>query len=277
MAKSGGARGKFVYVIALVLVFGLALGGLWFFRNFGKSNRVVNAEDAVRTITRLSNEIDPTVASPIKEAVDVEDMLDEADELPDISTCPITVDGGEQGTEIWASGEKSGNGTDGWMREMAEAYNREGRTVDGEAASVTLRKVSSGLSVDYIATGKAKPAGYSPSNDLWVRLLKARGVTTTTVAERTVGNLAGIALTNEKRDWLASEYATTDLSAVTDAVAAGNLVIGYTNPNTSAAGLNLLAAALDRYDPTNRLHRLPGKHPVCGHDHAADARRRPAR
>ena len=95
MAKSGGARGKFVYVIALVLVFGLALGGLWFFRNFGKSNRVVNAEDAVRTITRLSNEIDPTVASPIKEAVDVEDMLDEADELPDISTCPITVDGGE--------------------------------------------------------------------------------------------------------------------------------------------------------------------------------------
>ncbi|MBR2681955.1 MAG: VWA domain-containing protein [Atopobiaceae bacterium] len=253
MAKSGGARGKFVYVIALVLVFGLALGGLWFFRNFGKSNRVVNAEDAVRTITRLSNEIDPTVASPIKEAVDVEDMLDEADELPDISTCPITVDGGEQGTEIWASGEKSGNGTDGWMREMAEAYNREGRTVDGEAASVTLRKVSSGLSVDYIATGKAKPAGYSPSNDLWVRLLKARGVTTTTVAERTVGNLAGIALTNEKRDWLASEYATTDLSAVTDAVAAGNLVIGYTNPNTSAAGLNLLAAALDRYDPTNPL------------------------
>ena len=251
--KKNGATGRIVFVIALVLVFGLALGGLWVFRNFGKSDRVVGAEDAMRTIDRLYKSVDPDTASPIMEAVDVGDMLDEADELPDIDSCAITVDGGASGTEIWASGEKSGSGTDGWMREMAEAYNREGRTVDGGDASITLRKVASGLAVDYIATGKAVPAGYSPSNLLWVRLLNARGVSTDTVAERTVGNLAGIALTTAKRDWLASEYGTTDLSAITDAVASGNLVIGYTNPNTSAAGLNLLAAALDRYDSANPL------------------------
>lgn len=249
--KKSGATGRLVFVLALALVFAVALGGLWLFRNFGKSDRVVDAEDAARTIERLYKSVDPDTAAPIKEAVDVDDMLDEAEELPDLDTNAVTVDGGAGATEVWASGEKSGSDTDGWMREMAEAYNREGRVVGGEAASVTLRKVASGLSVDYIATGKAAPAGYSPSNMLWVRLLNARGVSTDTVAERTVGNLAGIALTTAKRDWLASEYGTTDLSAITDAVANGDLVIGYTNPNTSAAGLNLLAAALDRYDSAN--------------------------
>lgn len=249
--KKSGATGRLVFVLALALVFAVALGGLWLFRNFGKSDRVVDAEDAARTIERLYKSVDPDTAAPIKEAVDVDDMLDEAEELPDLDTNAVTVDGGAGATEVWASGEKSGSATDGWMREMAEAYNREGRVVGGEAASVTLRKVASGLSVDYIATGKAAPAGYSPSNMLWVRLLNARGVSTDTVAERTVGNLAGIALTTAKRDWLASGYGTTDLSAITDAVANGDLVIGYTNPNTSAAGLNLLAAALDRYDSAN--------------------------
>lgn len=251
--KKNGALGRVVFVGAIALVFALALGGIWAFRNLGKSSREVSVETAEKTIDQLYRKVDPSTAAPIMEAVDVSDMLDEADELPEIDTCPITVDGGEAGVELWASGEKSGNGTDGWMREMAEAYNREGRSVDGEAAAITLRKVSSGQSVDYIASGKAVPAGYSPSNMLWVRLLNARGVATDTVAERTVGNLAGIALVNDKRDWLSSEYATTDLRAVTDAVASGNLVIGYTNPNTSAAGLNLLAAALDRYDNANPL------------------------
>lgn len=242
-----------VFIAAVALVFGLVLAGLWAFRNFGKTEREVTVEDAGRTIESLYREIDLHVAAPIKEAVDVEDTLDEADELPDISTCEVTVDGGADAVELWASGEKSGSGSDGWMREMTEAYNRLGRSVEGQRARITLRKVASGLAVDYIASGKAAPAGYSPSNMLWVQLLNARGVTTLTVAERTVGNLAGIALTNEKRDWLANEYGTTDLKAVTDAVAAGKLTVGYTNPNTSAAGLNLLAATLDRYDHTNPL------------------------
>lgn len=252
MANSKNAGfGRVVFIGALLLVFAVAFGGIWAFRNLGKSDRIVSAEDAGRTIDRLYNKIDPETAAPIKEAVDANDMLADADELPDIDTNEVTVSGGDTGTEVWASGEKSGSGTDGWMREMAEAYNREGRSVEGEPASITLRKVSSGLSVDYIASGKAAPAGYSPSNMLWVRLLNARGVATETITERTVGNLAGIALSNDKRDELASTYGTTDLTAVMDAVTAGELVIGYTNPNTSAAGLNLLAAALDRFDQTN--------------------------
>lgn len=251
MAKRNGLVGRLVFVGALIAVFALALGGLWAFRNFGKSPKVVDQEDAVRTIGRLYGKVDPETASPIMEAVDVNDMLDEAEELPDIDSNEVTVEGGSGATEVWASGEKSGSGTDGWMREMAEAYNAEGRTVDGEPARITLRKVSSGLSVDYIASGKAAPAGYSPSNMLWVRLLNARGVDTTTVVERTVGNLAGVALVKDKSDWLASEYATTDLTAIIDAVTSGELTIGYTNPNTSAAGLNLLASALDRFDSAN--------------------------
>lgn len=253
MSAQKKGKGLVVFIAAVVAVFGLVVGGLFFFRNFGKSDHEVASANASATIESLYAAIAPGSAAPVKAAIDVDDTMDEAAELPDIDTCEVTVEGGDAATEIWASGEKSGQGTDGWMREMAEAYNAEGRNVEGAAASIRLRKVASGLAVDYIASGKAKPAGYSPSNDLWVRLLGARGTATETVTERTVGNLAGIAVINSKRDELAQKYGSTDLKAITDAVAAGELTLGYTNPNTSAAGLNLLAATLDRYDMENPL------------------------
>ncbi len=253
MSAQQKKSGIVVFIVALVVVFGLVFGGLFIFRNFGKSDREVDEANAAATIESLYNKVSPSSAKPTKAAIDVNDTLDDAEELPDIETNDLTVDGGAGATEIWASGEKSGSGTDGWMREMALAYNAEGRSVEGGAAVISLRKVSSGLSVDYIASGKAKPAGYSPSNELWVRLLEARGTSSEVVAPRTVGNLAGIAISNAKRDELAKKYGSTDLKAITDAVAAGELTLGYTNPNTSAAGLNLLAATLDRYDMNNPL------------------------
>lgn len=253
MSAQKKGKGPIVFIVAVVAVFGLVVGGLFLFRNFGKSDREIDSANAVATIDGLYDQLAPRTATPTKAAIDVDDTLDEAEELPDIETCVVTVEGGAGATEIWSSGEKSGSGTDGWMRELSEAYNAEGRTVEGGAASIRLRTVSSGLAVDYIASGKAKPAGYTPSNELWVRLLGARGVSSEVISERTVGNLAGIAITNEKRDEMASKYGSTDLKAITDAVAAGELTLGYTNPNTSAAGLNLLAATLDRYDMQDPL------------------------
>ena len=253
MSGKKKGNGLVIFIVAIVVVFGLVFGGLFFFRNFGKSDKQVNAANAAATIESLYNQVNPSTASPVKAAIDVDDALDDAAELPDIETYELTVDGGASAPEIWASGEKSGQGTDGWMREMALAYNAAGRTVDGQTAAVSIRKVASGIAVDYIASGKAKPAGYSPSNELWVRLLGARGITTDVVSKRTVGNLAGIAITNAKRDEIAKAYGSTDLKAITDAVAEGKLTLGYTNPNTSAAGLNLLAATLDRYDLSNPL------------------------
>jgi Ca-activated chloride channel family protein len=113
--------------------------------------------------------------------------------------------------------------------------------------------MSSGLGVDYIATGKAAPAGYTPSNMLFVNLLAGRGVKTDVVRERLVGNVAGILLDKDHHSTLQQKYGSVDLKAVTEAVGAGELTMGYTNPFTSSTGLNFLVSTLLRYDSANPL------------------------
>ena len=43
--------------------------------------------------------------------------------LPPIETFPLAVDGGRDAAEIFASVDKSGNGPDGWMSEVAKRFN----------------------------------------------------------------------------------------------------------------------------------------------------------
>ena len=60
MAKQkNAALGKGVFIGALLLVFAVVFGGMWVFRNLGKSDRVVDAEDATRTLNKLYDRIDP--------------------------------------------------------------------------------------------------------------------------------------------------------------------------------------------------------------------------
>lgn len=63
--------------------------------------------------------------------------------------------------------------------------------------SIQVRKVNSGQALDYIATGKAVPDGFSPSSMLWVDMLNAKGVETDVITERMVGNVAGILLSDD--------------------------------------------------------------------------------
>ena len=138
---------------------------------------------------------------------------------------------------------------------MAEQFNASNPQVNGKPASVQVRSMSSGLGVDYIATGKAAPAGYTPSNMLFVQLLTARGVKTEVVRDRMVGNVAGILLDKKHYDAIVDKYGTVDLKAVTEEVGAGNLTMGYTNPFTSSTGLNFLISTLLRYDAKNPLSK----------------------
>ena len=116
--------------------------------------------------------------------------------------------------------------------------------MNGKTASVTLRSIPSGTSVDYIASGKKAPDGYTPSNALWVSMLNARGVQTTTVTDRMAGNVAGVVIKNNKYDELVQKFGSVDMKAVTQAVSDGTLQFGYTNPFTSATGLNFLISTL---------------------------------
>ncbi len=238
----------------LVVISGLVFAILFMTRNTGKTERTISTETAQQRMEELMREIDPGTAEPIKSSVEYTENDTKAEELPTLDDKDITVKATtDLYAEVWSSPEKAGQGTDGWLREMAEEFNKSGATVDGKAASVQVRSMSSGLGVDYIATGKESPAGYTPSNMLFVNLLSGRGVKTDVVRERMVGNVAGILLDKEHYDALIKKHGSADLKAVTEAVGAGELTMGYTNPFTSSTGLNFLVSTLLRYDASNPL------------------------
>ena len=170
----------------------IVFGGIYLTRNIGKSDKVISEEKASSKLTKLVNNISPSTAEPVKSPVEYDAVEDEASELPDIETCDITAKATTQlYAEIYSSPEKAGTGTDGWLCEMADEFNRQDYSVNGQKISVQIRKVNSGQALDYIASGKAVPDGLSPSNMLWVDMLNSRGVKTETISESMVGNVAG--------------------------------------------------------------------------------------
>lgn len=240
---------------AVVLVVCAAVyGGIYTTRNIGKSEKKISQESAVSRLEKMVKKIGPRTASPVKSPIEYDALEDEAQELPDIETCPVSVDATTPlYAEIYSSPEKAGTGTDGWLCEMAEEFNQQGYQVKGQPVSVKIRKVNSGQALDYIATGKAVPEGFAPSSMMWVSMLGARGIETETVSESMVGNVAGILLSQETYSHVVEKYGSVDLKAITEATEAGEFAMGYTNPFASSAGLNFLICTLERYDLDNPL------------------------
>lgn len=253
------SRGKSkvgVVILAVIVLCVVVFGGLNLTRNFGKTESEITAEKSERTLDDLYNKVSPTTASPVKSSVDVSDNTSDADELPDISTHEYVVSPTTSTyAEIWSSGEKAGdiNSTDGYLTAMATKFNNANITVDGKSVSIGLRSVTSGQSVDYMTSGKAFPTAYTPSNSLFIEMLNSKGVATTTVTDKVVGNVAGVVLKNDAYNTLVSKYGSADLNAITQSVANGELQFGYSNPFISATGMNFLISTLERYDSSNPL------------------------
>lgn len=238
-----------ILAAVVVIVCAAVFGGIYVTRNLGKSEKVISEENAEKRLTRMVDKINPVTGTPVKSPIEYDSEEDEAAELPDIDTCTVPVEAATSlYAEIYSSPEKAGTGTDGWLCEMAEEFNQAGYQVDGQKVSVQIRNVNSGQALDYIATGKAVPEGFAPSNMLWVDMLNARGTATETVADSLVGNVAGILLSNKTYDQIVEKYGSVDLKAITEATEAGEFAMGYTNPFASSAGLNFLICTLERYD-----------------------------
>ncbi|HEY9888110.1 MAG TPA: VWA domain-containing protein, partial [Candidatus Obscuribacterales bacterium] len=125
-----------------------------------------------------------------------------------------------------------------WLVEVAEAFNAQGvRTASGQLIQVGIRQVPSGTAARLLAAGAVQPAGYSPSNDLWVEMIKSQGVQVAIVQPRLVPNTAGLVLQAAAYDALGS---TVTFEQVLDAMISGQLTAGYPNPYTSSTSLNLL-------------------------------------
>ena len=179
------------------------------------------------------------------------DTQDLAETLPDIDIFPIVGSPGSGGNqvvaEIFVSTEKSGEGTDGWMVDVAESFNGSGQTLsDGSGAQVAIRRIASGTGYQFIAAGRDLPAGFSPSNHLWIEMAKVHRPMTP-VREQLVPNVAGLVMKSETVEELAAKYGTLDAATLIEAVVAGDVVMGYTNPFASSTGLNFLLTVLDDF------------------------------
>lgn len=243
--------------VALVGVFVLVFFGVFFginaTKNVGQDTRVVEEKDAAKDIAQAAEKLKPGKKELIKSAVDLMGT-DEVEELPELKDDTITVRARTSlYADIFATSEKVGKDKNGWLNEVAESFNREGFEVDGQKVSVQLRNVSSGLGYDYIRTGKVIPDGYSPSNDLYERMLKSAGISVEEVTDRLVRNYPGVAVSNSKYKELMEEYGSVSLQVITEATSKDQMITGYTSVFTSGTGLNFLVSDLVTTDPSNPL------------------------
>lgn len=224
-----------IIVVVAILVIGIAI-------NLSSVDTSVD-EDGYKvgkSLDDLMKHVDVKQADLVKASVSMTDAS-LYDELPEISKYPLVVEGnGDIDIEIFTSGEKAGNDTDSWLIECAKEFNSNNYvTVDNKVVSMSIRSVSSGMAADYIISQKYLPDLYTPSNELFGEYAIQNGGKLELYSNRLVGNTAGILIKK------GSEY--KDTKGVVEAVIAGQFNLGYTNPQTSATGLNLLIELLKSY------------------------------
>ncbi|MDJ0649564.1 MAG: VWA domain-containing protein [Xenococcaceae cyanobacterium MO_188.B19] len=144
--------------------------------------------------------------------------------------------------EIFSSSEKANvkKQNERWLVEVAEAFNRQRKTLSsGEVIQVGVRKIPSGTAVRLLAANKVQPAGYSPSNDLWVAMLSNQEIKPTYIVPRLVPNVAGFVVQEKVYRELAAS-GEVNFDRLLNAIASGKLAVGYPNPYSSSTALNLL-------------------------------------
>lgn len=194
-----------------------------------------------KTLEELTKKLSYSESELIKAPINFGDKSNLYDELPDIEKYPLVVEGnGQVDIEIFTSGEKGGTDFNSWLVRVADSFNRAGyTTASGRSASMSVRSVASGLGADYIISGKSVPDLWTPSNELFGNYAIAQGGKIELLAPRTVGNTAGVLIRKD--------LSYKDMNAVIDVVNSGKFNLGYTNPQSSAAGINTLLYLLKTF------------------------------
>jgi Ca-activated chloride channel family protein len=244
---------KFLTIgVATLLIISVALSGCSGTGGSGSKSKL-NAQEASETLDALLSKINVSESELYMDLGEGE-AVSASDELPDISTYPLSVTADTPlNIEIFSSTEKAGTGKDGWFNEIAERFNSEGFEVGGQRASVSIRPIASGLALDYITTGKYRPEVFSPANELWASMIEDSGVALHKKTDRLAGNTAGILMKKSAYNKYTEKFEEVTLDKVIDAVISGDLVLGYTNPYASSTGLNILTAILKSFDSADPL------------------------
>ena len=249
--KKGNIIG--ILIVMAIIIFGVIYGGITLTKNWGKSKETISKENATGKLKKICKDININEVEPRKAPIDL-GVKDVKDTIPNIDKYPAKVENTTDSyIEIFSTGEKAGNGKDGWLIDVANNFNESKFEINGKIISVKVREITSGLGMDYIISEKYLPDAYSPSNELWGEMIKANGKTIELCDDRMVGNVAGILISKEKYDELIKKYGAINLKNITQAVANGEINMGDTNPFASATGLNFLVSTLATFDSSNPL------------------------
>ncbi len=184
------------------------------------------------------------VADAVATRYAVEDIVEP---LPDLESFPLyaaqpTQDPNTVTLEIFSSSEKAnvGKANERWLVDVAEQFNEQNITVtSGEQIQVAIRKIASGTAARLLSAQVAQPAGYSPSNDLWVQMIESAGVETIPMIDQLVPNTAGWVVQDQVYQTLVAE-GDVSFEALLDQILSGQVAVGYPNPYSSSTSLNLL-------------------------------------
>lgn len=250
----------FVFIVVLAVIGGA--GALMYFQMQDRSGGVMSYEKAAARLAALKKKVQWSENLVQRRAqIQLAGAQDITQMLPDIERFPLMnqpqAAGNDVIVEIFASTEKSGSGTDGWMVEVAEAFNTANqRLKSGQRAFVTIRKIASGTAYEFIASRKYLPDAFSPSSNLWGQMAAAHNVKMTPIREKLLGNIAGIVMKKTVADQMKAAYGSLDVKNLIDAVVQGKLAMGYTDPFASSTGLNFLFTVLATFAGGNEQMML---------------------
>jgi len=247
-------------VVAVVVVFGLVFAIV----HISNDDGLLSYEEGVKLLNKNYTKLEKindkiqTNNSPIEGSYNVDDPTIE--KLPSIDNYPLVVEGKKKlNIEIFSATEKAGpdkeeTKMDRFMVEIAQKFNKENIVINGEEGSISLRSIASGAAADYIMEGISLPDGWTPSNELWEPMVSSKSnLKISLIEKRLVGNVTGIVMKKEKYKEFISKYGELNTKTIIEAVTAGELKFGYTNPFPSSTGLNFILDTLYHFDNKNIL------------------------
>ncbi len=238
----------FALVLALATVF--TLSGCGEMTTYDEP-KTYTYEEATK---ELESKLKKVTVSNVDAPLDIYDIDTEHTALADIDTFDLTVRSNAPiMVEIAVPSELSGSAPDDLVNVLARNFNDSRAEVNGRTIGINIRSISSGEVVTYMTEGDYRPDGYIPSSDAPGEMIGAKGIGVIKLTDRIAGNTAGILMEKSTYNEFTEKYGAVTVDKVLEASLAGDLTFAYTNPYTSATGLNILTAMLHSFDANNPL------------------------